>query len=85
MAMNEIQLNTKQEQVHLEVQVNRNSKVEIFLHQLSQHTSIRIANLQLEKGKKKLSFQKDQLEKGVYIYTVNQDDMPTDFGRLVVH
>jgi len=82
--MDEIQLSAQQHQADLEVRVNRASKVKVLLHQLKQCTSIQIANCRLEKGNKKVLLQKDQLEEGVYIYTVSQDDIPTDFGRLIV-
>ena len=82
--MKEIQLNVEMQEAHIELMVNHPSRIEVFLHALQQNKTVKIANVLLRKGKKKLSFNINNLEKGIYIYTITQNQVQAGFGRVVV-
>ncbi|MGB0526036.1 MAG: hypothetical protein ACPGJS_23850, partial [Flammeovirgaceae bacterium] len=80
--MKKVRLKLKVNEAQLELSLNQTSQVEVFLHKLKSNKTIRIASILLNKGKKRVSLKLNQLEKGIYIYTVNRNEVPMGFGRL---
>ncbi|MGB0522806.1 MAG: hypothetical protein ACPGJS_07590 [Flammeovirgaceae bacterium] len=82
--MNELQLNAEQTHVQLELSTKHPCKIEVFLHAIGKYRSMCIASVLLKKGKRKLCLRAEQFEKGVYIYTINNNNEQAAFGRLIV-
>ena len=82
--MEELRLTRGQEAVEIEITLNRPSKVELVLHDLTNSRELRFAKDQMLEGRKKFRLTSDQVKKGIYMYTINTNDIQSGYGRLIV-
>ena len=81
--MREIKLNSRDKAFQLELEAKQQGMIEVFIHDLCGSNTMKVASSFLAKGKHLLSLNAEKFRKGIFIYTINCNDLQIGFGRIV--